>query len=131
MFLKSSPDEVPNIALEEEDIVLLGKADLHGQDGISGVTGQGVSALVQRITETLSNRAARQSTATHARHAEAMQDAVKALESGLIEVQAGADRTELAAEHLRTAIRRLDSLIGRIDVEMVLGEIFSRFCLGK
>ena len=47
------------------------------------------------------------------------------------EVRLGSERTELAAEHVRTAIRSLDSLIGRIDVEMVLGEIFSRFCLGK
>jgi tRNA modification GTPase len=131
VFLKSAPDEQPSIPLQPDDIVLLGKADLHDADGISGTTGQGVSELVDRITDTLSNRAARQATATHARHAEAMKSALGALEAGLIEVKAGPDRTELAAENLRTAIRRLDSLIGRIDVEMVLGEIFSRFCLGK
>lgn len=131
VFLKSSPNEQPNIGLYPDDIVLLGKADLHEAEGISGATGQGVSALIDRIAETLSNRAARQVTATHARHAEAMQRALEALEDGVIEVKAGPDRTELAAEHLRMAIRRLDSLIGRIDVEMVLGEIFSRFCLGK
>jgi tRNA modification GTPase len=131
VFLKSSPDEQPNIGLMPDDIVLLGKADLYEAEGISGTTGQGVSALIDRITETLSNRAARQVTATHARHAEAMRAALGALEAGMDEVKAGPDRTELAAEHLRSAIRRLDSLIGRIDVEMVLGEIFSRFCLGK
>lgn len=131
VFLKSSPDEQPNIALAPDDIVLLGKADLYETEGISGTTGQGVSALIDRITETLSNRAARQLTATHARHAEAMRAALGALEAGMDEVKAGPDRTELAAEHLRSAICRLDSLIGRIDVEMVLGEIFSRFCLGK
>lgn len=131
VFLKSAPDEQPNIALLDDDIVLLGKADLHGVAGISGTTGQGVSALIDQITDMLSNRAARQATATHARHAEAMKAALGALEAGIFEVKAGSDRTELAAEHLRSAIRRLDSLIGRIDVEMVLGEIFSRFCLGK
>jgi tRNA modification GTPase len=131
VFLRSSPDEHPNITLKPDDIVLLGKADLHGAEGISGTTGQGVSALIDRIAETLSSRAARQAIATHARHAEAMKSALGALEAGLNEVKAGPDRTELAAENLRTAIRRLDSLIGRIDVEMVLGEIFSRFCLGK
>jgi tRNA modification GTPase len=131
VFLKTTLDEVPGIDLQPEDIVLLGKADLHGADGISGTTGQGVSGLINRIAETLSSRAARQATATHARHAEAMRAALGALEAGMIEVKAGPDRTELAAENLRSAIRRLDSLIGRIDVEMVLGEIFSRFCLGK
>jgi len=38
---------------------------------------------------------------------------------------------ELLAEELRTAIRALEMLIGKIDVEMVLGEIFARFCIGK
>ena len=38
---------------------------------------------------------------------------------------------ELAAEELRTAIRALDSLIGRVDVENLLDEIFASFCLGK
>ena len=38
---------------------------------------------------------------------------------------------ELAAESVRTAIRALDSLTGRIDVETILGEIFSSFCIGK
>ena len=131
VFLKSAPDEQPNIALLDDDIVLLGKADIHGIAGISGTTRQGVSALIDQITDTLSHRAARQATATHARHAEAMRAALGALEAGMDEVKAGPDRTELAAEQLRFAIRRLDSLIGRIDVEMVLGELFSRFCLGK
>ena len=39
--------------------------------------------------------------------------------------------SELAAEELRTAIRALDSLVGRIDIENVLDEIFASFCLGK
>jgi tRNA modification GTPase len=38
---------------------------------------------------------------------------------------------ELAAEHVRDAMRALDSLTGRIDVEAILGEIFASFCIGK
>jgi tRNA modification GTPase len=38
---------------------------------------------------------------------------------------------DLIAEDIRTAIRSIDSLVGRIDVEDVLGEIFSSFCIGK
>ena len=43
----------------------------------------------------------------------------------------GEDMTELAAEEMRTGIRALDALVGRIDVENLLDEIFASFCLGK
>ena len=35
------------------------------------------------------------------------------------------------ARELRIAIRALASLVGRIDVETLLDEIFASFCLGK
>ena len=38
---------------------------------------------------------------------------------------------DLVAEELHTAIRALDSLVGRVDIEAVLDEIFASFCLGK
>jgi tRNA modification GTPase len=37
----------------------------------------------------------------------------------------------LAAEHLRRAVTALDALIGRVDVDDLLGEIFASFCIGK
>ena len=133
IFLKSHRDENPSVPLTEGDIVLLGKGDAHGGgvDTVSGKTGNGVDELVAKITAVLSERAAGVATATQLRHRIAMLDAKEALVLAVFEVKAGADRTELAAEHLRVALRKLDALIGRVDVEMVLGEIFSRFCLGK
>jgi len=38
---------------------------------------------------------------------------------------------ELKAEELRIAARHLGRLTGLIDVEEVLGAIFSEFCIGK
>jgi tRNA modification GTPase len=38
---------------------------------------------------------------------------------------------ELAAAELRVAIRALESLVGRVDVENLLDEIFASFCIGK
>ena len=38
---------------------------------------------------------------------------------------------ELVAEHLRAARHALARLIGTVDVEDILGDIFSRFCIGK
>jgi tRNA modification GTPase len=37
----------------------------------------------------------------------------------------------VAAVHLREAITALEDLIGAIDVEDVLDEVFRRFCVGK
>ncbi|QBY02059.1 tRNA uridine-5-carboxymethylaminomethyl(34) synthesis GTPase MnmE [Rhodophyticola sp. CCM32] len=133
VYLMSSPEEVPPIDLEKDDILRLGKGDLFPDEpaAISGKTGEGVTDLVAEISARLSDRAARAETATHARHREAMQTAESALETARFEVEAGMDRAELAAEHIREAIRRLDALVGRIDVEAVLGEVFSSFCIGK
>jgi tRNA modification GTPase len=41
------------------------------------------------------------------------------------------NQPELAGEDLRMAIQSLESLTGRVDIEDVLGEVFSRFCVGK
>lgn len=41
------------------------------------------------------------------------------------------DQPEFAGEDLRLATRSLESLTGRVDIEDVLGEVFSRFCVGK
>jgi tRNA modification GTPase len=46
-------------------------------------------------------------------------------------VDQGPEQYDIAAEELRSAIRSLEALVGRIDVENLLDEIFSSFCLGK
>lgn len=133
VFLKSDRQEVPLVTLRDGDITLLGKGDMHGGGvgTVSGASGEGVDELIEHIASQLSERASGVATATQLRHRIAMEDAKEALDQAAFEVKAGAERTELAAENLRTALRKLDALIGRVDVEMVLGEIFSRFCLGK
>ena len=59
-----------------------------------------------------------------------MASAVDLLTSAIDQVK---DRGEadLIAEDIRLAVRSLDSIVGRVDVEDLLGEIFSSFCIGK
>ena len=114
------------------DIVVRGKADLGGEGfGVSGKTGAGLGELIRRIVAELEPRAARAVTATRERHRLAILKAIGAMESARLEVSRGAERAEIAAEELRTAIRALDSLVGRVDVEHLLDEIFATFCIGK
>jgi tRNA modification GTPase len=37
----------------------------------------------------------------------------------------------VAAVHLREAVRSLEDLVGAVDVEDILDEVFRRFCVGK
>ena len=38
---------------------------------------------------------------------------------------------EIIAEELRNILRSFDGLLGLVDTEEVLGEIFANFCIGK
>ena len=127
------PHEVSPIELDEEDIVLAAKSDLRKNvdRGISGLTGAGIADLIQDITKTLKKRAATAGIATHSRHRNAMQKGQESLFAAKAAIEISGFSTELAAEELRSAIRSLDSLVGRIDVENLLDEIFSSFCIGK
>lgn len=129
-------DDGQNLLLEPraDDIVVQGKADLYKKNrylAVSGKTGEGISDLIANIREVLESRASGVATATHFRHRQAMERAISHLESALDGVNSGPDRAELAAADLHRAIQALDSLIGRVDVEQVLDQIFASFCIGK
>lgn len=130
IFLTGLDGEPNLVAPKGEDIVVQGKADLGGT-GVSGLTGEGVSNLLDRAHEILSERASGAGLAIRERHRVALIKAEAALEACAAELSLGMDRAEIAAEELRIAVRALESMIGRVDVESVLDEIFASFCLGK
>ncbi|WP_417806315.1 tRNA uridine-5-carboxymethylaminomethyl(34) synthesis GTPase MnmE [Thioclava sp.] len=125
--------EVPLITPERDDIIVHGKADLGAAEGfaVSGKTGLGLDRLIAEIAERLSERAAGAGVMTRERHRRGIRVAFEALESARDEVLRGSERSELAAESLRQAVWALESLLGRVDVEHLLDEIFSSFCIGK
>ena len=117
------------------------KADLHQPDlsmsdghlsdlRVSAVTGQGMADLVSMISERARARigSVEDVAITRARHREAIEDCVKAL-GGYLEHDG--QEAELCAEELRLAANALGRVTGKVDAEMVLGEIFGRFCIGK
>ncbi|MCA0908116.1 tRNA uridine-5-carboxymethylaminomethyl(34) synthesis GTPase MnmE [Ruegeria marisrubri] len=132
VFLSETPKDL-GVEMREDDIHVLPKADLRGigGKGVSGKTGQGIDALVDQISCVLRQRTTTHGIATRERHRIAITRALDSLTSAISVLESGPDLYDIAAEELRTAIRALESLVGRIDVETLLDEIFSSFCLGK
>ncbi|MBC6406820.1 MAG: tRNA uridine-5-carboxymethylaminomethyl(34) synthesis GTPase MnmE [Rhodobacteraceae bacterium] len=123
----------PALAPRCGDIVLTAKADLHGnpKQSISGKTGFGLAPLLEQIKKELSQRASIAGVATQQRHRTAMTQAQSSLHEAKTLLNSAPDRYDIIAEEIHCAIRALDSLIGRVDTETILDEIFSRFCIGK
>ncbi len=128
-------DQPLDFGLEPDanDIVVRGKADLYDGDqfSVSGKTGLGLEELTNRISAVLEKRAIGAGSAIRERHRIAIEGALAALDAAKDELAYGTERSEIAAAELHNAIRALDSLVGRVDVEQILDEIFASFCLGK
>lgn len=67
---------------------------------------------------------------TNARHYQALMDAQIALYRVEDSLAAGTP-TDLVAQDIREALYHLGSIVGEINTEEILGNIFSRFCIGK
>jgi tRNA modification GTPase len=133
VFLLGSPDEAPMMVPMLDDIVVLGKADIFGVEtaAVSGKTGQGIDALIAAITSRLERRAASAGLLIRERQRIALERSILALESVLGAMDRSVLLPELIAAELRAAMRALEGLVGRIDVESLLDEVFSSFCIGK
>lgn len=125
--------ETPEFAPKIDDIVAISKADLHDADGfaISPKYGDGIDKLIDGISGILGKRTLQAGVATRDRHRSEMSLAKHHMGVALGWVEQGPDSYDIAAEELRLAIRALGRLVGAVDVEDMLGEIFSRFCVGK
>jgi len=132
-------------ALQPSDLLVWSKADLGAPAPspastalageapalrVSATTGEGLHQLqvliTSRVTEALGREEA--PVLTRARHRRLVEEARAALSRAIPALDVG---PELAAEDARVAADQIGRLTGRIDVEDLLGEIFSSFCIGK
>ncbi|WP_299152654.1 tRNA uridine-5-carboxymethylaminomethyl(34) synthesis GTPase MnmE [uncultured Tateyamaria sp.] len=132
VFLTDNIDDLP-LQPRDGDVVVSPKADKRSDktNAISGLTGYGVPELISKMTERLSMMAQGAGLATQERHRSAMVEAITLLDQAERFVGAGSAHYDIAAEEIRIAIRSLEAIVGRVDVESLLDEIFSSFCLGK
>jgi tRNA modification GTPase len=133
VFLVEEVGEPLPIALRDGDIVRLNKGDERSSEvgTVSGKTGEGVSELLSLIAERLMVKTPQDVVAIRERQITGLRAAESFLGRVLELTQADPLPFELASQELYFALSELDFVFGRIDIESVLDEIFSSFCLGK
>jgi tRNA modification GTPase len=131
IFLKEGDEALPLLP-EKDDIVVLAKGDLRSSEGlaVSGKTGAGIDDLISRIGNVLGDRVSGSSLVIRERQRSALLGAMASLESAQAVLRADAG-VELAAAEVHAASVSLEMMIGKVGVEDLLEEIFSRFCIGK
>ena len=114
---------------------VLNKSDLPGDTQgtdlkVSAKTGEGIADLIAELEKLVRERFSgmEQASVIRTRHRDAVEESIRFLNDSL---RHDARHIELAAECLRRACYSLGRVTGRVDVEDLLGKIFSEFCIGK
>lgn len=99
---------------------------------ISAKTGFGLDLLKNELAKTQKDKTfdSDQVVVTNLRHYQALSEAAGYLEKVSLGITSGTP-TELLAEDLRQALNQLGTITGEVTSDDILGEIFSRFCIGK
>jgi len=87
--------------------------------------------LINRIKDKLKNKfvSSNETFITRERHRHSLEACVQNLKN--FEEKNSKEDFDKAAEDLRLATRHLGMIVGKVDVEEILGSIFSDFCIGK
>jgi tRNA modification GTPase len=134
-FAKEPPGGAPTIlVLNKSDL----KVDTAWQAYAAGIqisckTGEGFEPLTKAIFEAAMHGAARPEDymiAINARHQGCLKNAAGYLDAARRAIEQRVSPEFLAVE-LRAALDAIGEVTGRLDTEELLGEIFSKFCIGK
>ena len=126
--------------INKDTIVLLNKSDISNNQNhtfntdtilASVKNNKNIDNLIDKIKEKLRDKFSSNDNAliTRERHRVRLNQCLNEIDKFLKKDQN--KDLELAAEDLRMATRHLGSIVGKVDVEEILGSIFKDFCIGK
>ncbi len=126
--------------INKDTIILLNKSDVSDKQNhkfnvdtvlASVKSNKNIDKLINLVKTKLSKKFSSNNSAliTRERHRVKLNDCLKEIDNFLKKDQN--KDLELAAEDLRMATRHLGSIVGKVDVEEILGSIFKDFCIGK
>jgi len=131
--------EIQNM-INSDTIIFLNKSDVSDKQNhkfsvdtvlASVKNNNNIDKLIDLIKAKLGKKFTSNNSAliTRERHRVKLNDCLKEIDKFLKKDQN--KDLELAAEDLRMATRHLGSIVGKVDVEEILGSIFKDFCIGK
>lgn len=131
-ILDKLPSDIPRLQVFNKVDLLTQHAVMNkGADEnhcyISAITGVGIDGLRNKLLSLLGWHQEAGIFMARERHIHALMDARGHLQRAAEEIL----RPELCAEELRLAQEGLNSITGEFSADDLLGEIFSRFCIGK
>lgn len=98
---------------------------------VSAKTGLGMDNLIEKICHKLNQLDSSEDLIfARQRHIDALSSVQKSLDDSLINLEKGVGM-EVIAENLRQALSGFDQITGKTTTDDILGEVFSRFCIGK
>ena len=126
--------------INKDSIVLLNKSDVQAKENhkfnvdavlASVKDNKNIDKLINLIKQKLNKKFSSNDSAliTRERHRVKLNECLKEIDK-FLKKDHNKD-LELAAEDLRMATRHLGSIVGKVDVEEILGSIFKDFCIGK
>jgi tRNA modification GTPase len=125
--------------INKNSIIVLNKSDIDNKKNhnfkesilISIKDNKNIDELINNIKDKLSNKFTTSDNilVTRERHREKLTACLKEIDNFLKKDQN--KDIEMAAEDLRLATRHLGNIVGKVDVEEILGSIFKDFCIGK
>jgi tRNA modification GTPase len=120
---------VNKIDLIDEQAKLISK-DHYAEIYLSAKTGKGMDLLYQHIKQSVGFESTEDVFLARSRHIQALEAAQQGLSTALTVITTSS-AIELIAEELRTVQIALSQITGEFVADDLLGEIFSRFCIGK
>ena len=100
---------------------------------VSALTGAGIETLVSEITrlaDSFHPAGQDDAIAINARHADALGRARASLQDALTNLSANGP-VELLASDLRGTLAAYGDILGKVDNERMLDQLFATFCIGK
>ena len=100
---------------------------------VSAKTGAGIDDLVAAIVaraDAFQTSVGGEAIAINARHAHALQEAREGLSEALAKLRSS-EPVELLASDLRSVLAAFEQIIGKVDNERMLDQLFRSFCIGK